>query len=111
MVLCALLNSFVANYLVRLRVNTHVTIAITSRLPVPLIADGDPAAVRLADLARALSDATAPVDEMPEYSELQALAANVYGLSLEEFRHVLGTFPLIPGGVRETALASFNALR
>ena len=34
-VLCALLNSFVANYLVRLRVNTHVTVALVSRLPCP----------------------------------------------------------------------------
>jgi hypothetical protein len=30
-VLCALMNSFVANYLVRLRVNTHVTSALVSR--------------------------------------------------------------------------------
>ena len=36
-VLCALLNSFVANYLVRLRVNTHVTASLLARLPVPLL--------------------------------------------------------------------------
>src|SRR5207342_1187778 len=29
-VLCALLNSFVANYLIRLRVNTHVTVTLMS---------------------------------------------------------------------------------
>src|ERR671924_3123 len=44
LVLCALLNSFVANYLVRLRVNTHVTAAIMSKLHVPVVADGDPIA-------------------------------------------------------------------
>lgn len=110
LLLCALLNSFVANYLVRLRVNTHVTIAITSRLPVPVVAEDDPIAVRLTDLARALSDATTPVEAMSEYAELQALVAALYGLAREEFEHVLGTFPLIPLSVREAALAVFNAL-
>ena len=33
--LCGLFNSFVVNYLVRLRVATHVTTAIVERLPVP----------------------------------------------------------------------------
>ncbi len=75
LVLCALLNSFVANYLVRLRVNTHVTVGIMSRLPVPVVADDDVIAARLAALARALSESTAAVEEMPEYIELQALVA------------------------------------
>ena len=33
--LCGIFNSFVANYLVRLRVGTHVTTSIIGRLPVP----------------------------------------------------------------------------
>jgi len=111
LVLCALLNSFVANYLVRLRVNTHVTIAITSRLPVPVLAGDEPAALRLATLARSLSEAADGVEAMLEYTELQALVAAVYGLSREDFEHVLGTFPLIPAGVRRAALAAFNDLR
>ena len=41
-VLCALLNSYVANYLIRLRVNTHVTVSLVSRLPVPLVPPGHP---------------------------------------------------------------------
>jgi hypothetical protein len=82
-VLCALLNSFVANYLVRLRVNTHVTIAITSRLPVPFVGEDDPTAHRLAQLAARLSEASTPVEEMNEYIELQALVARLYQLSPE----------------------------
>lgn len=109
--LCALLNSFVANYLVRLRVNTHVTIAITSKLPVPHLAETDPAAVRLAGLAEALSEGREPVERMAEYVDLQALAARVYGLSAEELAHVLGTFPLIPSSLREAVLARFEGLR
>ena len=33
--LAGIFNSFVANYLVRLRVSTHVTVAIVERLPMP----------------------------------------------------------------------------
>ena len=33
--LCGILNSYVANYLVRMRVGTHVSAAIVARLPVP----------------------------------------------------------------------------
>jgi hypothetical protein len=48
---------------------------------------------------------------MTEYAELQALVAKLYGLSPQEFAHILGTFPLIPLPVRDAALAAFNALR
>ena len=34
-ILCGMLNSYVANYLVRMRVSTHVSAAIIERLPVP----------------------------------------------------------------------------
>ena len=43
--LCGLFNSFVLNYLVRLRVTTHVTTAIVQRLPVPTL-DMAPAAFK-----------------------------------------------------------------
>ena len=33
--LCGVLNSYVANYLIRMRSRTHVTATIVSRLPVP----------------------------------------------------------------------------
>ncbi len=110
-VLCALLNSFVANYLVRLRVNTHVTIALVSRLPVPLLLEGTRSFGRLAALSRRLMDATTPVEETTEYAELQALAARLYGLDTEDFAHVLGTFPLVAPKTRHAALAAFNDLR
>jgi hypothetical protein len=107
-VLCALLNSFVANYLVRLRVNSHVTSSLLSRLRVPVLSADDPAFAQLARLSRTLSSAASPVETMAEYAELQALAARLYGLRAEEFSHVLGTFPLIPSGVRQAAFAAFN---
>jgi Eco57I restriction-modification methylase len=107
-VLCALLNSFVANYLIRLRVNTHVTVALISRLPVPVVQAGDRYFDQLGDLSQALIRATSPVEEMEEYAQMQALCAHLYGLRRDEFKHILGTFPLIPIAVREAALRAFN---
>src|SRR5439155_852818 len=53
--LCGLFNSFVVNYLVRLRVTTHVTTATVEQLPIPT-AEAAPAAFReIAALARLMS--------------------------------------------------------
>jgi hypothetical protein len=106
-VLCALLNSFVANYLVRMRVHTHVTIALVSRLPVPFLKSDDTSFGRLVLLSKTLANDTEPVETMPEYAELQAISARLYGLDVEEFEHVLSTFPLVSEEVRRKALARF----
>ena len=110
-VLCALLNSFVANYVIRLRVNTHVTVSLVSRLPVPFIDSSHPAFGRLALLSRTLANSHAPVESMDEYAELQAIAARLYRLNAADFEHILSTFPLIPGEVRERALRKFSDSR
>jgi hypothetical protein len=107
-VLCALMNSFVANYLIRLRVNTHVTVALVSRLPVPLVPSTTAAYTQLARLARTLADGDAAAADMPEYPALQALAARVYGLSEKELDHILGTFPLVASEVKEATSRRFR---
>ncbi len=109
-VLCALLNSFVANYLIRMRVTTHVTVGLMSRLPVPVVSSDDVESKTLANLASLLERAPLPIDEMPEYAEMQARVARLYGLSREEFAHVLDTFPLIPTSTRAAALKRFDEL-
>jgi hypothetical protein len=106
-VLCALLNSYVANYLIRLRVNTHVTVSLISRLPVPVIQPAHPFFGRLARCAEALSLAAGPAERMDEYGEIQAIAAHLYGLKPTQFEHVLSTFPLVPSEVKQRALMKF----
>ena len=110
-VLCALLNSFVANYLVRFRVNTHVTVALVSRLPVPVLRPPDPAFATLAALAHALAHGTPPAEQMDEYAELQAIVARLYGLDEQDFGHVLSTFPLVDDSIKERCLTAFSGLR
>ena len=102
--LCGLFNSFVANYLVRMRVTTHVTVSIIERLPLPRLQRNERVFVELAALARRLS---ADPSDREAAVALQALAARVYGLSTPEFEHVLTTFPLVDRADRERALRVF----
>jgi hypothetical protein len=104
--LCAMFNSYVANFLVRTRVGTHVTSAIIDRLPVPRPGredDGFREAVRLARRLARGPDAAAA-------AQLQAVAARLYGLSADGFAHVLDTFPLVPDTERAAALDSFRCI-
>jgi len=101
--LCGLFNSFVLNYLVRLRVTMHVTTGTVERLPVPT-AETAPAACReIASLARLL--ATRP--DVAMFARLNVRVAALYQLSVEEFEHILGTFPLIPIEQRRETLRAF----
>ncbi len=101
--LCSLFNSFVVNYLVRLRVTTHVTTEIVEQLPIPR-RDQAPAVFReLAAIARRLSRREAP----EAFASLNAYVARLYQLTTEEFQHVLDTFPLMPAEERRRALTTF----
>jgi hypothetical protein len=77
-----------------------------SRLPLP-VPDADTER-RLAHLAQALASADGPADRMPEYIELQSMAAMLYGLGAPEFEHVLSTFPLVDPDVRTRCLQRFS---
>ena len=108
-VLCALMNSFVANYLIRLRVNTHVTVSLVSRLPVPVVHETDPAFRQLATIAASLARAETSAEGSPAYVEMQAVVARLYGLTEPDFAHVLETFPLIRTEVRNASMRRFIA--
>lgn len=103
--LCGLFNSFVVNYLVRLRVTTHVTTATVERLPIPRRADGPRAFREIAALARMLSRRADPAAAV----RLQTLVAGLYQLSAGELGHVLSTFPLVPRKERDDVLAAYVA--
>jgi hypothetical protein len=90
--LCALLNSYVANFFVRLRVSSHVSLSIIESLPVPRVASDSAVGRRLAACARqsAISRGASEAEPL-----MQGLAAVAYELSLEEFDLVLEGFPLV----------------
>jgi hypothetical protein len=102
--LCGIFNSFVANYLVRMWVSTHVTTAIMSRLRVPRPPDDSALFRNVARFSRALSRTAGRSDVAPR---LNAAAARLYELSAPQVAHVLDTFPLVPDAEREAVLKAF----
>ena len=107
--LLGLLNSLIANYLVRLRVMTHVTSATMARLPVPRPATGSAEFAAIVDLSQTL--ARVGVDAAGEaYARLNGIVARLYGLTEDQLRYVAGTFPLVDAHVRSRAIEIFASL-
>jgi hypothetical protein len=97
--LLALLNSLVANFLIRLRVTTHVTATSIGRLPVPRPPAHSAAYRDLIALARSL--AKTGIDADPDtYARLNAVVASLYRLSGEDYEAIVGTFPLLSTEIR-----------
>jgi hypothetical protein len=105
--LLALLNSLAANYLVRLQVTTHVTAALMARLPVPKPAAAASDYRELASLARALEQSGIAGHE-PLYARVNAISARLYGLTRDQYQHVVSTFPLLPPELRSECLLAYH---
>jgi hypothetical protein len=101
--LLGLLNSLVANYLVRLNGATHVTASLMSRLPVPRPAPSSSDYTALAALSQRLA-VTGIDDNVDDYASLNALAARQYGVSREQYAFMLETFPLIARSTRDRCI-------
>lgn len=101
--LCAIFNSYVANYLVRLRVGLHVTTSIIECLPVPILSQESEAFRSIAALAT--SAARKPSPELE--STLQGRVARLYGLSVDELALVLASLPLVAPAERTGAMTAF----
>jgi hypothetical protein len=107
-----------------MRMTTNLSTFYIYQLPIPRLTESDAAfapiverAAKLIcttpafdDLARdvGLVDHTRGVTDPAERARLRAeldgLIAHVYGLTEDEFRHILGTFPLVEEGVKAAAL-------
>jgi hypothetical protein len=107
-VLAALLNSFVANYLVRRWVTTHVTRDVIERLPMPTIALAGAHWRALASLAATMRLGSESDDGAA--AQVQATAAHAYGISVEDFDYILTTFPLVDQRSRSAALEALRSI-
>jgi hypothetical protein len=103
--LCAMLNSYVANYLVRQVMTTHLGSATVGALRVPKPRYDSPLFEEIVEMAHQLK--TGHVDIV--HARVQALTARCYGLTEDEFAHVLSTFPLVDSSERRCALEKFHS--
>jgi hypothetical protein len=108
--LCALLNSVVANWLVRRWVSTHVTVALVERLPVPTPQALDPWADDLEEVAVALAREPDTDRAGRLEARLQGTAAAAWGLTRDELEVVLQDMPLLPAPLVSGARAVFDRL-
>jgi len=107
--LCGMLNSFVANYLARLWVTTHLGTTTVERLPMPRPGENSAEYGHIVELADRLRQRDAAWNA--SYVDLQAAAARLYGLSADDLRLVLDSFPLVDIAIRRTVQSAFERLR
>ena len=128
--LCAVLNSYVADYSIRQRITNNPNFFFLYQMPVPRLPESSREfkeivrrALRLIcttdefdGLAKELGMAkrTAVSADSPERASLRAqldgLVAHLYRLNEDEFAHVLASFPLVSQSEKDAALATYKLL-
>ncbi len=124
----ALLNSFPLDFIIRQKVTAHCNMFYVYQLPIPRLTDQDPVFAPIVGYAAKLVCTTPEFDDLAREvglashkngvtdsteraklrAELDGLIAHLYGLTEEEFAHLLTTFPLVPEPVK---VAAQNAYR
>lgn len=130
---CAVFDSFAFDFLIRQRVTSTVSMFLMYQLPIPRLTESDLCFRLIVNRAARLICTTPEFDELagsagilPAKSasethalpnevergrlraEIDGLVAHLYGLTEEEFAHILKTFPIVPEPVK---VAAQNAYR
>lgn len=126
--IAALLNSFVFDYFLRLSVGSNLTMFYIYQTPAPRLQPSDQRCLSLSKRAARLicvdpaydglackvglsghkDGATDPTERARLRAEIDGLVAHLYGLSEEEFAHILKTFPLVPEPAKVAARNAFR---
>ncbi len=130
LILCALFNSFVVDYIIRQRVTNNLSFFYINQLPIPRLKPKDvwfkPIAERASRLICTTTEfadlweevmktkwsenisTTQEVERNRLRAELDGIIAHIYGLTEEEFTYILSTFPIVP---QPQKVATQNAYR
>lgn len=126
--LAAIVNSFIFDFMIRMRVTTTLNFFYLYQMPVPRLCSSDAAFTPIVERAARLICTTPEFDDLAKEvglqshrasatdavqrgqlrAELDGLIAHLYGLTEAEFAHVLSTFPLVADPVK---VAAQNAYR
>jgi type I restriction-modification system DNA methylase subunit len=128
--LCAIMNSFGVDWWLRLSVTSHLSFFFVYGVPVPRLTESNPVFVSVGertaklicttpefdDLANEVglgshkNGVTDPTERAKLRAELDGMIAHLYGLTEEEFTHILSTFPLVEQSVKDAALEAYREL-
>ena len=127
LLLTSFFNSFVLDWVLRNKINASVSFFYVLQLPVPPFAEQSwckeisSRASKLIctspeydELAKAvgLNDHTSGVTDATKRqairAEIDAIIAHIYGLTEDEFTHILKTFPIVDQSVKDDTLAAFR---
>lgn len=128
LLLAAFFNSFVLDYAIRLKISRNMNMFYIYQLPVPRLTSEDQAFAPIVERAARLICITPEFDDLAREvglkdhtegapdpqgrarlrAELDGMIAHLYGLTEDEFAHILSTFPLAPDEVKDAALEQFR---
>lgn len=128
--ICGVLNSFIIDYLIRQQITAHVSFFFVYNLPVPRLIEGDRHFIDIVQRAAKLICTTPEFDELAQdvglgshkngitdekqraqlRAELDGIIAHLYGLTEEEFKYILTTFPIVPEETKQAALEAYRNL-
>jgi len=126
----AALDSYIVDWMIRMRVAANVSMFYVYQLPVPRLTETDPRLGPIATRAAKLtciapefdglakaaglenheSGVTHPEQRAQLRAEIDGLVAHLYGLTEQEFAHILLTFPVVTDPVRESARNAYRAV-
>lgn len=125
----ALLGSFVCDWYIRQKILTNMNMFYVYQLPIPRLTEKDAAFKPIVERAARLTCTTPEFNDLAKEvglksykdgatdagergklrAELDGLIAHLYGLTEEEFAHILTTFPLVPEATKQAAMEAFKA--
>jgi hypothetical protein len=126
--ICALLNSFVLDYAIKMRIARNVSIFQVYQLSAPRLTPADRTFNEIIDRAAKLICTTPEFDDLAAAvglgshtngitdeiaraklrAELDGIIAHLYHLTESEFAHILSTFPIVPESTKDAALQAYR---
>ena len=124
----SILNSFVVDWLLRQKVTTNINMFYMYQLPIPRLTEQFPAYLHIVNRAAKLICITYEFDGLAREvglrghedgvtdeaerarlrAEIDGLVAHLYGLTEDEFTHILATFPIVEQSVKDAALEAYR---
>ncbi len=128
--LCAAWNSFVLDAMLRMKVSSTLNFFYIYQLPIPRLTEKDSTFTPIVTRAAKLICTTPEFDELAKAvglgsykngvtdlkkraqlrAELDGMIAHLYGLTYDEFKPILSTFPIVKDEVKEAALVAYQQL-